>query len=597
MKFPATILLNAHPRLAVPIAHSLNRRGIPVVCAFFGPEQQPVRSRAIRQNLVFGLLDVTDSDLLQELILTMEREGIDYLLPCNDSAVGYVVHHYASLHESIKLGCPAPEILLRVLNKGVTLALARQCGIPIPNEVGNPVSLEQIEHELSFPVVVKLGKKMEYSDFKVRYCNNIDALREVAQKSPDFFNHYLVQEYCPGQGVGVEVLMHAGRPVMVFQHRRVAEYPRSGGVSAIAVSEAPEPRLVSMAIRLLKAIQWQGPAMVEFKHDTETGRVALMEVNGRYWGSLGLSAMCGFDFPYVQWALDHGIDVDIPAGYRVGVRAWWSTGIVGNLINALDGRPGEPSLGAELRKSMSELSPATKDMVFDWKDPLPAIQEAGQLLKREMSSITKRRLRSSFPRSIANIQFVRRHGLAFAGRLKWRSMRRRVRPPQLPANVKSILFVCHGNIIRSALAEHLLRKRLPPGSELTVGSAGMFAVDGKPADPRVIRAALRLFDLDLSAHCATRLNSDQVSRSDVIFVMDHQNEIALLQSFPHATAKLFLLGELRPDGSTEGDEIPDPYNGTEGDVADCCIRISNCLDRALLALGSSCRNLEMTVRR
>ena len=40
---------------------------------------------------------------------------------------------------------------------------------------------------------------------------------------------------------------------------------------------------------------------------------------------------------------------------------------------------------------------------------------------------------------------------------------------------ESILFVCTGNVCRSPMAEVLLRARLGPGTDITVGSAGVAA--------------------------------------------------------------------------------------------------------------------------
>ena len=363
MEYRGTLLLGAVPRITVPIAHSLFRKGIPTFSAFFTTEQHPIRSRAIKRSVDLAPLQSSNSQLLDALINVIEDEDIDYLVPCNDSSLHYILRHYDVLSENCTVGCPAPEILLKVLDKSITLSFAKECAIPVPKEIPGSTSIEQIEAELAFPVAVKVKSKVDEGDFKVRYFNTIDELRDTAKSIPHFLDRYFVQEYCPGEGVGVEVLMNEGRPVMIFQHRRVAEHPRSGGVSALAISESPEPRLVDMAVRLLQALRWQGVAMVEFKHDRNTGKTVLMEVNGRYWGSLGLSTACRFDFPYIQWALDHGVAVEIPRDYPVGVKARWTAGVLGNLLNAFDRREEGLSFRSEVGMAISEISPAAKDML------------------------------------------------------------------------------------------------------------------------------------------------------------------------------------------------------------------------------------------
>ena len=59
----------------------------------------------------------------------------------------------------------------------------------------------------------------------------------------EFTPPMLLQEYCAGAGVGVEMLMHEGNCLGVFQHRRLKELPYTGGVSVTAIAEQPDPGL------------------------------------------------------------------------------------------------------------------------------------------------------------------------------------------------------------------------------------------------------------------------------------------------------------------------------------------------------------------
>ena len=155
--------------------------------------------------------------------------------------------------------------------------------------------------------------------------------------------------------------------------------------------------------------------------------------------------------------------------------------------------------------------------------------------------------------------------------------------------VRSVLFVCHGNIMRSALAEAMLSARLSENElpAMTVRSAGLHAMPGNPADPRMIEAA-REFGLSLDAHRATPISQTLVLTSDVVFVMDYSNEAELLSRFPAAAHKVRLLGELSPS-TTHGDEIRDPFAGTEADALQCAARVSDAVD---LLLASLCNDRE-----
>ena len=119
------------------------------------------------------------------------------------------------------------------------------------------------------------------------------------------------------------------------------------------------------------------------------------------------------------------------------------------------------------------------------------------------------------------------------------------------------LFVCQGNICRSPMAEGYFRHQLAQeGCSTTVGSAGLGALVGYPADPKAQTLMLR-HGIDISAHRARQLNLDIVKESDVIFVMTEQQRSALEQQFSMAKGRTFLLGKWRQV------EIRDPYKAPD----------------------------------
>lgn len=133
----------------------------------------------------------------------------------------------------------------------------------------------------------------------------------------------------------------------------------------------------------------------------------------------------------------------------------------------------------------------------------------------------------------------------------------------------SILFVCHGNIIRSAFAAHLLRAVLGPAAGVSVMSAGVDALPGRAAHPRALELAEALH-VDMSGHTASRLSEEHVDRADVIFAADLLQLTAITRRFPHARAKTFLLSCLAPATPLE---VRDPIQGDHHVFAGCFIHI------------------------
>src|SRR2546430_17029810 len=80
---------------------------------------------------------------------------------------------------------------------------------------------------------------------------------------------------------GVFALCDHGRVVTWFAHERLRDVQPSGSGSSLRRSTRTDPRLRGPAERLLAALQWHGPAMVEFRDDG--GRCPWLIEIGRAW--------------------------------------------------------------------------------------------------------------------------------------------------------------------------------------------------------------------------------------------------------------------------------------------------------------------------
>ena len=176
----------------------------------------------------------------------------------------------------------------------------------------------------------------------------------------------------------------------------------------------------------------------------------------------------------------------------------------------------------------------------------------------------------------------------YARRFVQRATTRTAAADKLPVVAPvDVLFVCHGNIMRSALAEALLvtRAQRVQGAAIRVRSAGTHATPGRTADPRMQKAAGAL-GISLEQHRATRLSRDLVEDSDIVFVMDHLNEASVLARFPGVGAKVRLLGTYSPS-THEGIEIRDPFVGDDAQASECAVRVAACVDAFLATVRGS----------
>jgi protein-tyrosine phosphatase len=141
---------------------------------------------------------------------------------------------------------------------------------------------------------------------------------------------------------------------------------------------------------------------------------------------------------------------------------------------------------------------------------------------------------------------------------------------RIPGEVRSVLFVCHGNIIRSPMAEALLERKFLDADchEISVASAGLYAKPDRGADARALIVA-REFGISLDNHRCRPLTKEMVEEFDAIVGMDCLNAAALLKRYPAAREKVFLLGAIDDGQCSRAIEIIDPYTGDLTDVRRC----------------------------
>jgi len=161
------------------------------------------------------------------------------------------------------------------------------------------------------------------------------------------------------------------------------------------------------------------------------------------------------------------------------------------------------------------------------------------------------------------------------------------------ADARSFLFVCYGNIMRSPMAELMLKSALSEYHEagITVLSAGIHATPGTEAHPQA-RVAARELGMPLDWHRSKLLTEDMVTNADAVFAMDFQNLAELLTRFPQSRNKIFMLSAYG-EGAQRGRPIADPYFGDQEQTSRCyaelqiCVtNLANCL-RAFINRGSS----------
>lgn len=327
------LVTDAANRVALAVARALGRAGHDVIAT-------EVPERAVPRPAAF------DSRHVRRGVVAADPRA---LAAEADVAIPVATNTVLAMAGTPNAPLPPLETLRRANDRERLLPLAASLGVAVPRTwcPADDAALKRAAGEVSFPAVVKFrsdeGLYLPPVD-RYRVARDRDELMlaygrlSAAQARP------LIQEHVAGEGCGWSALYDHGRLVAQIGHRRLREFPVSGGPST-ACESFHHPAMEAAGCALLEALEWHGVAMVEFKRTGD--RFVLMEINPRFWGTLPLALACGVNFPdlLVRTAAGQAPRAarPVPSGRRmrflfhdlaaVARRPGWLTGFVRDLAS------------------------------------------------------------------------------------------------------------------------------------------------------------------------------------------------------------------------------------------------------------------------
>ena len=380
---------------AVAFIRSLGRRGWKVTAADHDPASAGFHSRYTTDKLLYPRPSEHPDAVVEAILARVVRDGIDLVVPITDELGLPLAEARDRFAGVTTLAIPAPEALAATHDKSATFALAERLGIAVPATRVVDVSADAaaLGAELGFPVVVKpVASREVLADRTIRsnvvsYAADTAGLQARLASLPAGTT-VMLQRWVPGDGIGVELLMDHGRPLVAFEHRRLREFPPTGGASSLRESVALDDDLRDQAVRMLSELGWTGLAMVEFRRGKD-GVGYLMEINGRVWGSLPLAVRAGVDFPgrLADLLLDgENGNPTTDTEYRRGVRARNLRLDIAWIGTVLSGRRRQrgmpwPSRRQAVGAMVGLLDPRIGDDLMSWRDPAPGLAQLGTIVR------------------------------------------------------------------------------------------------------------------------------------------------------------------------------------------------------------------------
>ena len=121
-----------------------------------------------------------------------------------------------------------------------------------------------------------------------------------------------------------------------------------------------------------------------------------------------------------------------------------------------------------------------------------------------------------------------------------------------------IMFVCTGNICRSAMADKMLAKRVAEEKlNIEVYSAGTFAENGDYPTVEAIEA-MEEYGVDLKLHRATNIRKSNIAEMDLVLCATTNHKNMVLQLYPNLVGQVYTMKEYVGE-TADGINISDPW--------------------------------------
>lgn len=246
----------------------------------FSWELQPVVPIAEVAEIVVGRR-CDDPLLLNDLHSFTINKGIDIMIPFIDPAIS-VVAKYRDSYGGIFAPLGSFSGVEGMFDKARAAQIFQDAALPIP------ATYTIAKHK--FPIIAKPRFGSASQGIII-----INSEAELAQIAP-VAHQYLLQEYIPQrEEITVDCYVsQSGTIIATVPRRRIAVI--GGEVSRTITIDSPE--IISLSRQTLSSLDLRGAVTLQFIHDTDTGRILLMEINPRLGGGVVCSIHAGANIPH-----------------------------------------------------------------------------------------------------------------------------------------------------------------------------------------------------------------------------------------------------------------------------------------------------------
>lgn len=201
----------------------------------------------------------------------VEIDRYDYVFPMGANSTYEIVNKYKELYYENEISFS--HLNLIAFDKPKMLDIADSLNIPIPE------TFYKKENITKFPVFYK--ENFENGRGVRGVANNAD---EIPHCKKLIYQEFIDTPFTYGVGF----LAKEGKIITSVQHKEILSYPKEGG-SAVVIESFYDERLVRYTQKLLEKIKYNGWGLAEFKYCNYRKDFVFMEINAKFWASVGFA--------------------------------------------------------------------------------------------------------------------------------------------------------------------------------------------------------------------------------------------------------------------------------------------------------------------
>lgn len=517
------ILLGANDRGLLAIAKELSKRFY--IIAVDWQDMHVKHSKFIDEYIVISNIENDATQFVNDLINISKTKNVKYILPINDAALEVCDKFFDSISKVSTIMGYLKQQYIYSHNKYTLLETAQQLNIKTPksklinslNEFNDFIKTGKLHFPLVCkPIHSKLIKDNKLYSFNVKIVNNEKEIIDFFRENINNIS-IIIQEYISkGTGVGFNFLSIDGISKKHYAHQRITE-PLNGGQSSYRKTIKLEKyNILETSNKIINKINWTGIGMLEYK--MKDGKLYLMELNGRVWGSVMLGTFSGINIPN-YFINNYFFSKQLSTTNNYKIRYLRNLKLDIKYIIERFKETKNPIILIKwffsLFKCLLPIEKIEDNPIINFNIEIPYI-----------FNILKQKTSQKLCNHINNKIILKK--------------------PIIKQNSK-IAFICTGNICRSPFAELYAKKNFP---NYTFSSFGFIQQENRLSSVNSEKAA-KQFDIDITTHKSRATSLNIIEKFDILFIMDSSHYFKIKENFPEHLNKTYFL---------DNKEIIDPYS-------------------------------------